>query len=188
MGEPEPTDTTPHPDPTRLTTEQLYREVGAARNVIEAGMGGKIEGVETRLFGQIKALEERLLGKVSAITARLDSGDTALVAALMAAKEAGAVQNQFTTKAIDGQAGAFKASIDNLSTMLSDQRDRLTRIEGKTTGAGNTIGIAISIVAAGAAAIAAMAALGAHSSSLPTPINATVQTSPMSTIPYQLPK
>lgn len=185
MGEPEPTDRVPIPDPTRLTTEQLYREVGASRSVIEAGMRGKIEGVETRLLGEIRGLSEHVLGKISAITARLDSGDTALVAALMAAKEAGAVQNQFTTKAIDGQAGAFKASIDNLSTMLSDQRDRLTRIEGKTTGAGNTIGIAISIVAAGAAAIAAMAALGTHASSLPTPV---VQTAPVSTIPFSMPK
>jgi hypothetical protein len=92
----------------------------------------------------------------------MDGNDTALVAALQAAKELVGVNNQFATKAIDQQGSAFKASLDSTTNMISDVKDRLTRIEGRTSGAGSTVATTVAIAAAGAAVFIAMLTWNSH--------------------------
>jgi len=144
VGEMEPginqPDWVPRPDPTRLTTDQLIREIVALRALMEAKYDGKIEVMKTRM----------------------DGNDTALAAALQAAKELVNVNNQFATKAIDSQAAAFKGTLDGTQSVIADVKDRLTRIEGRTSGAGSTVATTVAIAAAGAAVFIAMLTWNSH--------------------------
>jgi len=133
-------DTVTRPDPSRLTTAQLIREMASLRAIMEAKYDGRIDVLKTRM----------------------DGNDTALVAALQAAKELVGVNNQFATKAIDQQGSAFKASLDSTTNMISDVKDRLTRIEGRTSGAGSTVATTVAIAAAGAAVFIAMLTWNSH--------------------------
>jgi len=133
-------DMVPRPDPTRLTTDQLIREMGSLRSILEAKYDGKIDVLKTRM----------------------DGNDTALVAALQAAKELVGVNNQFATKAIDQQGSAFKASLDSTTATIADVKDRLTRIEGRTSGAGSTVATTVAIAAAGAAVFIALMTWNSH--------------------------
>jgi hypothetical protein len=47
----------PIPDPTVLTTQQLLREIATSREVVEAGIDGKIGRVESRFDAMDKAIE-----------------------------------------------------------------------------------------------------------------------------------
>lgn len=49
--------TRPDPDPTVLTTQALFREIGLARELVEAQIGGIRQVFETRLDGMDKAIE-----------------------------------------------------------------------------------------------------------------------------------
>ena len=138
-------DRLPRPDPTRLTTDQLIREIGALKSTLEAKFDGRIDVLKTRM----------------------DGNDTALVAALQAAKELVGVNNQFATKAIDQQGSAFKASLDSTTATIADVKDRLTRIEGRTSGSGATVATTVAIAAAGAAVFMAVLAYGNSSPKAP---------------------
>lgn len=48
---------TPRPDPTLLTTQQLIREIAALREIVETRLNGNREVLETRLNGMDKAIE-----------------------------------------------------------------------------------------------------------------------------------
>ena len=133
-------DTVPRPDPTRLTTDVISREMISLRAIMEAKYDGRIDVLKTRM----------------------DGNDTALIAALQAAKELVGVNNQFATKAIDQQGTAFKASLDSTIATIADVKDRLTRIEGRTSGAGSTVATTVAIAAAGAAVFIAMLTWNAH--------------------------
>ena len=143
---PELADGGPRQDPTRLTTDQLIRELASLKLALEAKYDGKIDVLKTRM----------------------DGNDTALVAALQAAKELVGVNNQFATKAIDSQGTAFKASLDGTQSVIADVKDRLTRIEGRTSGSGTTVATTVAIAAAGAAVFMALMAYGNSSSKPPT--------------------
>ena len=47
---------TPNPDPTVLTTEQMLREVSNVKDLLEAAIGGEIKGINTRLEAMDKAI------------------------------------------------------------------------------------------------------------------------------------
>jgi hypothetical protein len=47
----------PNPDPTQRTVEQLQRDIGATRQILEAAIKGSKEVFETRLSGMDKAIE-----------------------------------------------------------------------------------------------------------------------------------
>lgn len=49
--------TVPNPDPTERTVEQLLREIGTSREIVEAGQKGTRDVIETRLSGMDKAIE-----------------------------------------------------------------------------------------------------------------------------------
>lgn len=49
--------TVPNPDPTQRTVDQLQREIGATRQILEANIIGTREVLETRLAGMDKAIE-----------------------------------------------------------------------------------------------------------------------------------
>lgn len=55
--------TTPNPDPTILTTQQLLREIATSRELVESKVDGLQAMFETRLDGMDKAIE--ILNKIS---------------------------------------------------------------------------------------------------------------------------
>lgn len=102
----------PIPDPSTLTTEQLRRELGAERELVNA----KLDTVAARFDGERSLTAERFSGVA-----------TAVAAAFNAQKEAGAAFAASTTKEID----ALKVLV---ATGLGDIRSRLDRGEGVTRG------------------------------------------------------
>lgn len=89
-------DVRPVPDPTKLTTEQLYRETGALREVLETRLAGEVNAlriaIETRLDGIDRATALR--GEtITAIVPRIDE-KVAAIAGIYDEKFAG-IQTQF---------------------------------------------------------------------------------------------
>ena len=52
-----PREVVPTPDPTRLTTEQLLREIASSREIVETQVKGAIDAISARLAGNDKAIE-----------------------------------------------------------------------------------------------------------------------------------
>lgn len=131
----------PVPDPTVLTTQQLFRAIEDAKEL-----------VETRLQG----IKELYAEKFDGVAKQFENADKALAAALEAAKEAVGTQNDSFTKQIDQQLTSYQQAATNTDGKINDLKDRLTAIENRSKGAGDFWGYLIAVVMA----LIAIGALG----------------------------
>jgi hypothetical protein len=150
-------DTIPVPDPTRLTTDQLRREIAAVRELVESH--------EAALKIQIGALRELHTERFTSIaiqfaerdkrTEQLSLADkTAIAAALQAQKEAAAAQNESSTtanvkmeahfvKLIDQQEKSLEDGRRNTEQQIADLKSRMDKAEGHGKGIGDLWGIIV---------------------------------------------
>lgn len=133
----------PVPDPTLLTTQQLLREVGAAREVIETRLGGMDKAIELLqaasdrypqfVRAEVKQLQELHEEKFRSIaiqfmerdkrTEQLSLADkTAIAAALQAQKEAAGAQNESNAAANAKMENSFAKLIDQNQALLLEVR------------------------------------------------------------------
>ena len=131
---------TPIPDPTLLTTQQLHREILGLREVIETrliGMDKAIELIQTaadkvpsKMDIAITQLRELQDEKFNSIQVQFKERDTrteqtsrdskvAVDAALQAAKEAVGEQNKSNALAIAKSEAAFTKQIDSTGTLIT---------------------------------------------------------------------
>lgn len=137
----------PVPDPTILTTQALYREVAALKELVEQ----RITALDTR----VQVMCDALTAEVHVAIANRDQLDdvkadkvqqqftlmeqqrreqksdtqAAVQAALTAQKEAITKSEASTTKQIDQMGSAFAAAIDARVKATDDNKDRLVELE-----------------------------------------------------------
>ena len=165
----------PVPDPTTLTTQQLMRELGALKEIMQTRMDAYDTAIRLlQDFANRQPTTAEVVAKVeerfSAVQMqfherdiRFDraSNDTKLAvdAAFAAAKEAVTKNEITTTKQIDTIISLITAGTKTTDDKVIDIRDRLTAIEGRGQAYSQGFGwiaTGIGIVAAIVGAIAAM--------------------------------
>jgi hypothetical protein len=112
----------PVPDPTTLTTEQLHREVGILRELIE---------------GQLKSMDDLMDEKFNGVEQKFTLVERQRIEQKADAKEALAAALQAAEKAVDEQTKAARKDIDALGsrvdTALHAQSDAIGSITGRVT-------------------------------------------------------
>jgi hypothetical protein len=145
----------PVPDPTELTTKNLQREIQSLRELVESRLQAIVESASVRqeqidkipieIKERVERLRELVYEKFNGVDNKFASNEVALSAALLAAKEAVKEQNTSNNTAISKSEAAtnkqieqlgllIKATSDGLVDKIDDLKDRLTLIEGKTSG------------------------------------------------------
>lgn len=140
---------TPRPDPTILTTEQLHREVGALQTLLRSEMAALKEFFTEKL----NTMEEYRVEQKQDTSA-------AVAAALLAAKEAVKEQTIASDKAISKSEMGTSKQIEAQSEKIDDLKDRLTTLEGQKKGGSDTWGYvfgALGLLIALAAVVVAIA-------------------------------
>jgi hypothetical protein len=153
----------PVPDPTTLTNQLVAQAVNALRDVIET----RFAGSEALVNEKFRAIGERfeLLDKQT-IKAAADV-KSAVDAAFAAAASGVSQQNQANFLASQKQEGAFTKQIDQLGVSVvqtskaiddkvSDLKDRIVAIEGRSSGSSQTIGFVIGVAGVVVAVVAVM--------------------------------
>lgn len=129
-------DVTPRPDPTKLTTEALLREIAGLREFVLGEIGHVREISQTKFA----AIEKQLEGIAQRTAEQKTDTKDALDAALQAAKEAVSLQREASDKAIDKSEADTKKQIDALGKLversseakdekIEDLKERMNRIE-----------------------------------------------------------
>jgi len=145
-----------HPDPSSLTTQQLWREIGALKELvffriaaIEASITiahDDLVRVPTDVQKQVGNLKELVEEKFHNIEKRFDENAIAVAAALQAQKELVTQQNISAALSAAKQEASFSKQIDALGLLIEtkakasddkidDVKERMTRLEGKGEGA-----------------------------------------------------
>jgi len=153
---------TPVPDPTSLTTDQLRREITSVRELIESRTDGdrklnneRFRGIETQFLERDKRTEQTT-----------HDNKVAVDAAFAAAKEAVGEQNKSNAASITKSEATFTKQIDQTGTLLSavakatdekidDLKTRLTSLESQKIGGRDAWGY----VVGGVGILIALAAL-----------------------------
>jgi len=125
--------------------------------------------VPTDVDRAVSSLKELIFTKLEAVDQRFeavdvlrresqDAASTAIAAALQAVKEAGSEQTKTfaqqieksessLTRQIEAQATSTGTSLGALNAQVSDLKDRLTRFEGRSSGHGDTLTLAVAAFA-----------------------------------------
>jgi hypothetical protein len=171
----------PIPDPTVLTTQQLYREITALDTLFTAKLGAlQLSVMQSAITvdDKITHLQSLHAEKFLSIQTQFAERDVrtdqtsrdskvAVDAALQAAKEAVGEQNKSSSSAIAKSESATSKQIDQMGLLIStgntalndkidDLKERLTRLEGNAGGTHQVWGYVVGI----AGAVVAIAALG----------------------------
>ncbi len=146
-----PRGTTPVPDPTILTTQQLVAAIAAVREIIETRLDAmdvatsinKIatDKIPSLICDKVAALEKLHDEKFSSVAQQFQERDerqtvtsklnqTALDAALQAAKEAAGKTELSFTKQIADLTGQFNTQNEAMNVRVNDVKARLDRGEG----------------------------------------------------------
>jgi len=146
----------PVPDPTTLTSAQLFREIAALRAILETRLDGmdkaltllqrladKVPSEVDIKVNQLQALHGE---KFRSIEAQFIANKVALDAALQATERSGLERERLNALAIDKSEKATTKQIDQIITLLqqSDKtmndkiltlKERIDRFEGQASGA-----------------------------------------------------
>ena len=121
-------DVRPDPDPTRLTTDQLRREIISLRELLEAKLDAEISLTAQKFQGvQVQFSENRL----------------AVNAAFQASEKAGAKSEQLMQQGLNAN-----------SSQIDDLKSRVGLVEGRREGSGQSTDRTFQIIAALAVLIA----------------------------------
>ena len=128
--------TTPHPDPTFLTTEQLKREIENLREFLEASIKAETNLTDARfkaLAQQNEMVEKQRIEQKGDVKAAVDAALAAQKEAVkeqtLASERSIAKSEAATTKQLEQIIATFSASIGSVSLQLNDAKDRLYRLE-----------------------------------------------------------
>jgi hypothetical protein len=130
-------DVTPRPDPTKLTTEALLREIAGLREFVLGEIGHVREISQTKF----SAIDRQLEGIAQRTAEQKTDTKDALDAALQAAKEAVNLQREASDKAIAKSEADTTGKIEALGKLvekssdvkdekIEDLKERMNRIEG----------------------------------------------------------
>lgn len=145
----------PNPDPTLLTTQALFREIAALKELIFTRLDAtdralalfqeNLTRVPTDTDKQVGYLKELHAERFASVEQQFLASAKALNAALEAAKEATQKAELTTMKQIEQQAELLQTVTGALDAKINDARDRLTSIEGRGSGyaASWAIGMAV---------------------------------------------
>jgi hypothetical protein len=136
-------DVRPVPDPTVLTTEQLRRELGSLREILQArldGMdraqellNGDMRRVPSETDKQVQHLRELHETKFDGVQTQFEERDkrteqlslasrTAIAAALQAQKESAIAQNESNAASVTKSEGAFTKQIDAIGLLVQSTK------------------------------------------------------------------
>lgn len=166
-------ETRPDPDPSTLTTAALHREIQHLKELIlsEREINNTSNSARDKALVLLQAFADkspttaavdqsvRELGKLTdekftSIDRRFQDKDKAVDAAFAAAKEAVAEQNKSNALSVTKSEAAFTKQIDGINSLFgqttkatddkfADLKDRITTIEGRSTGHGDIWGYII---------------------------------------------
>jgi hypothetical protein len=136
----------PIPDPTVLTTEQLLREIGALKDLVESWMDGleQVNAEKMRsVWSQFETVErqrvEQKADTKAAVDAALAAQQDAVREQTIASERSIAKSEAATTRQLEQLGATFDKSIGNLSEIAADNKDRIRTLEATKTGASETI-------------------------------------------------
>jgi hypothetical protein len=150
----------PRPDPTRLTTEQLLRELASLREIFETRLDGMDKAatvlsetvnrtptaIQTAISNVREVYDERFAGIALQFTERdvrteqaAKGGKEALDAALLAAKELVAQQNEANRGEAAKTEQNFTKQIDAQAARIDELKERIDRGEGQSSGSAATV-------------------------------------------------
>jgi hypothetical protein len=145
----------PRPDPTRLTTEQLLRELANVREIFETRLNGMDKAatvlsetvnrtptaIQTAISNVREVYDERFASIALQFTERdvrteqaAKGGKEALDAALLAAKELVAQQNEANRGEAAKTEQNFTKQIDAQAARIDELKERIDRGEGSSSG------------------------------------------------------
>jgi len=146
-------------DPTALTTQLVWREVGSLKELLEARVAAVEKGIIVahedlvrvptevqKQVGNLKELLEQRINdeaelrdeKFAGVQKQFDGSKTAVDAALAAVKESGNKTETAFTKQIDQIVELLQANTRGLEVQIGDVKSRLDRGEGRTVGTQET--------------------------------------------------
>ncbi len=148
-----PSGSTPVPDPTILTTQQLVAAIAAVREIIETRLdamdtatnlnkmatdkiphliGEKVSALEKLHDEKFDGVEKQFVERDERQTVTSELNHKALDAALQAAKEAAGKTELSFTKQIADLTGQFNTQNEAMNVRVNDVKARLDRGEGTT--------------------------------------------------------
>ena len=151
---------TPVPDPTALTTQQLLRELASLREIFETRLDGMDKAatvlsetvnrtptaIQTAISNVREVYDERFAGIALQFTERdvrteqaAKGGKEALDAALLAAKELVAQQNEANRGEAAKTEQNFTKQIDAQAARIDELKERIDRGEGQSSGSAATV-------------------------------------------------
>jgi hypothetical protein len=166
---------TPSPDPTILTTQQLLREIAMSRDVIETRLSGMDKAIEllqkatdkfpAQIVADVKQLQSLHEEKFRSIAVQFAERDTrteqtsrdskvAVDAALQAAKEAVGEQNKSSALAIAKSEASTTKQIDQIGSIITAMtnglNDKIDDIKSRLTSVeGRSAGVGMSATVIG---------------------------------------
>jgi type VI protein secretion system component VasK len=136
----------PVPDPTVLTTQQLYREIEAAREMTETLIDGLREILDEKFSSvdrQLQLVEQQRVEQKSDTKAAVDAALTAQKEAVKeqttASERAIAKSEASTTKQLEQLSETFATSLRAMGDKVDDLKDRLTVTEALKQGGRETL-------------------------------------------------
>ena len=155
-------DTIRSADPTPRTLEQMYRELKGLEDKVNIRLVGYDEAVRLlqahanrqptteAVDGDVKALKELTAEQFAAlkelVNAKFEGNKTALDAALKTQKEASDKIEANFTRQFESIANIVEAKTKGLDDKIADNKDRITRTDGRGTGRNDFIGWIVAAV------------------------------------------
>jgi hypothetical protein len=153
----------PVPDPTALTTEALHREIASLKELLQSDHNAMREFLNEKLRIMESSRVEQKKDTKDALDAALTAQKEAVKEQTAASDRAIAKSEAGTTKQIDQQGtllATTKATIDDKIEDVKERQtatdNRLTAIEGRTQGVGQSWTVLVSIAALGIAALGSL--------------------------------
>jgi len=135
----------PVPDPTILTTEQLLREIGALKDLVESWID-TLEQVNSEklrsVWSQLELVERQRVEQKADTKAAVDAALTAQKEAVKeqttASERAIAKSEASTTKQLEQLSVTFATNIQSVTSLVGDIKERISTIEARKASATET--------------------------------------------------